>query len=218
MQLYDVGYGTAIVLALIGLSRYRKLSHELRFFAIYLLVDVLVTTVQFYAASLHKNNLWTVHLYLPLQYGFTVWTLSYFLRADSIRNVVRFSIPVFTVVWLVVLLTLESLTTYSTFNKPFATALMILVSMITMYSINRDTTLSMRYHPGFWISTASLLYFATVFMLFLMFNYILAISQEMLGKVYQIQAVIGIVKNIMYSIAFFCPFHSLYGKQVLVGK
>jgi hypothetical protein len=213
MQLYDIGYASAIVLALIGLSRYRWVSTELRFFALYLTVDVMVTFVQFYFAGLHFNNLWTVHLYLPLQYGFTVWTLSSFVKNERIRNVFRNSIFFFVMVWAVVLIGFETMTQYSRFNKPFATALMILFSLYTLILLNRESSSSLKTHPGFWISSGTLLYCVTVFMLFLLFNQILTISQEMLGKIYQIQALAGISKNIMYAIAFFCVPHGNLSQQ-----
>ncbi|MBI5216614.1 MAG: hypothetical protein HY960_12755 [Ignavibacteriae bacterium] len=172
--------------------------------ALYMVVDFFASLIQWILAEYKLNNLWTMHYYLPLQYGFTVWVLSSWLRTTE-QRVARYSIPVFTSIWLIVFVTIEEVTRLSVVNKPVESALLVFLSMYVIFFLNKEARIPLLSHPGFLFSSLTLVYFIGVMMLFLLGNNILTVSTEVLGQAWMIQSIVGIMKNVGYSVALVVP-------------
>lgn len=176
----------------------------MRVIAIYLVVDFFASLFQWILAEHRLNNLWTMHVYLPIQYGFSAWILSTWVRPKS-RRFMRLSVIPFTIIWCICLLTFEDITRFSIVNKPFESALLVVMSLYVIYILNKETSVPLPLHPGFLFSACTLVYFVGVIMLFLLGNNILEVSRETLGNAWMIQSIIGIAKNVGYATTLLIP-------------
>ena len=207
--IFDFSIVPAIVAALIGLVRYRRLDLIQRYLLVLTLLALVVETI---ARTLHhykRPNLFLAPIDTVLE--FTCLGLIYrqALRPSRLSRLLP---------WIITAFVLGSALTYS--PKPdtvqfspvqhFIESVLVLACVGYYFhrEINRPViTEPLELKPMFWISTGLLLYFLSSIFIFLSSNYVMNMSHELSARVWTVHAILYIFLNILYAIALWLPSH-----------
>lgn len=194
--------GFLVVLA--GAYNFRRLNREMRILFSYFVISIVVSSVQYVFAISGKNNLWTMHIFTPVQLIFLITVFIAWQRNASIKRFMQGSVVLFLVVWLLSILLLEQIQQFNWFTRPLQSFILIVASGVTFFQVQREELPSILRDPRFWVSAATLLYFCGVIVLFALSNKLLAVSIDTLRLAWPVQAFVAIMTNILYGMGFMC--------------
>ncbi len=199
------GIALIFVTAGIGVARYRVLDPELRILLIYILVDAIVSFLQAYIARVyHENNLWTTHILIPLEFGFMMWAFSRWLPSTGWQRSAVLSIPIFFVIWLLTVFTIENLRSFNTIAFPLKSLVLSFFAVSVLYFAFQDHQKPLYRQPRFWIPSGVLLYSAGDIMFTLFANQLLTLSPSTLRTMWIFRNIIAISGYCCYTIGYLC--------------
>lgn len=180
----------------VGVYLYRWLSKDmrilLRYFAIVLLVDVIL----YYTSFIIKiNNLWLFHIFTLVEYSFLILVFSSWQKNALLKRNMRLSIPIFAMIWVMAKFFLEGFNEIDNFTSSVESVLLVVVSAYTLYDLNKENVVSIYKEPRFWVAGAVLIYFSGNLLCFAFSNVVL---------VWPIHSVLNIIANLLYTGGFLC--------------
>ena len=187
-----------------GLTMRHRLSSTMRLLLIYFSIDLATELSMAYLGSKGINNLWMVHLFTIIQYGFMIAVFSSWQSNNLIKRMLQVSIPITIVMGIVSMLFLENVRHFNNFSRPITSLILIMASAYTLFELNKEKAISVFQEPRFWISSGTLLYFASTLVLFALSNTLLNLPKHFTHMVFEIHSVMNIVANIIYAIGFLC--------------
>ena len=199
-----LAFGSGFLVVLAGVYNFRRLNREMGILFSYFVISIVVSSVQYVFAISGKNNLWTMHIFTPIQLVFLMTVFIAWQRNATIKRFMQGSMVLFMIVWFLSILYLEQLQQFNWFTRPLQSFILIIASGVTFSQVQREELLSIRYEPRFWVSAATLLYFCGVIVLFALSNKLLAVSIDTLRLAWPVQAFVAIVTNILYGLGFLC--------------
>lgn len=138
----------------------RTLSPALALVALCFLLMFVQDVAMWRLAQLRVNNLWLVHLGVPVQTGLLLAAFSHWQREEVERLTLRIALLGFLLIWAGLFL-VEEPDSFTQFSGPLRSVLLVTVSAWTLIRRSQETTAPVARADWFWISTALLLYFAT---------------------------------------------------------
>lgn len=200
----QLAFVAQVVVCILGVWRFGKLSRELRVVAIYLVVSMAFSLTQYYFAKRNINNLWLTHFFTPIQYAFLAWTLSLWQRSPQIQRILQMSAVIFAAICLGSILLLENLRTFNIYSRPFESVLLVISSGYALYLLNKNDSGSLLRRPEFWVSSAILLYFSGMVVLYAMSNSFLRASFDTLRVAWIAHSVVSVIFSSLFAVAFLC--------------
>ena len=159
------------------------------------------------------NNLWLMHIFTPIQFGFFLWIFSHWQKKFT-KYFFLALIPAFSIFWLVAMLFFESFNNFNSYTRPLEALLLILISGYTLYQINKEQIGSMFQTPSFWISSGTLVYFSGMILLYALSNILLTDSIETLRLLWApIQTTVNVMSNLLFIGGFLCLSPRLHPQQ-----
>ncbi len=196
---------SAIVTILGGIFLYKSINKESRIFLVYQLISFVFSISGIYVGRvLDQTNLWLIHLYTPIQFGFLMWVFSSWQENLNVKRLFQLLIPTFVLVWAIAALFVEHKNEFNTFSRPTESILLIIASGYTLYQVNKEKVESLFSQPSFWFGSGTLIYFTGMVVLFTITNVLLSDSVEMLRTAWTVQWIMGVIANLLYLGAFLC--------------
>jgi hypothetical protein len=196
---------STIVTILGGIFLYKSINKESRVFLVYQLISLVFSIFGVYVGRvLEQTNLWLVHLYTPIQFGFLMWVLSSWQENLNAKRLFQLLIPTFVLVWAIAALFLEHKNEFNTFSRPTESILLIIASGYTLFQVNKEKVESLFSQPSFWVGSGTLIYFTGMVILFTITNVMLSDSVETLRTAWTVQWIMSVIANFLYLGAFLC--------------
>lgn len=182
----------------------RFLNRELKVFFIYQAIAMIITIWQLHLAANNINNLWLIHLQTPIEFGFFMWIFSLWQENPFTRRFFRLTIPVYIILWAILVFFVEKIDEFNTFSKPTEAVVLIIASGYCLYLVNKEKVESLFRQPSFWISSGTLIYFTGTVIIFTVTNLLLHESVEELRAVWNVVFVMEIITNLFFAGGFLC--------------
>jgi hypothetical protein len=117
----------------------------------------------------------------------------------------RLSSILFAAFCLISLILFENIRSFNTITGPLEGVLLVGFSGTSLIYISKSHVESLSSRPEFWISSAIVVYFSGLVVLYSLSNTLLSQSLDALRTALVAHTVVGIVANILYGVAFLCP-------------
>lgn len=137
---------------------YRTLDKEVRIIYYMLVAGLVITATCFVYILYIKNNFWLFHIYTLIEYSCIMYALSGWQESPGLRKLLRYSIPVFFLIWLGSKLTVEELVVFDNFTASLSSGLLTFAAGFTLYGSLSDQKQPVFREPRFWIASAVLIY------------------------------------------------------------
>ncbi len=187
---------------IIGLVYRRKLTTNMRILLLLYLLLIGAEMVLNYQAEMAVNNLWLIHLMTICEYVLLTIVFVYWQKNRIAKQVIRMTIPIYLVVWVMAKYSFEDFHTYDNFTASFASLLLTGITLYTLYTYLKIYSNSLTHAPWFWVSVGVLVYQAGNFFVF-------ALSTTVF--VWGLHNVLNIVANIIIAGGFLSLRHSSIG-------
>jgi len=190
---------SSIIPFVAGIAFFRFLQKDRRLLAVFFGIAVLFDLFLSYTGHHGVNNLWAIHIWTLIEYGFLVYVFSYWHKNKAFRRLLRWSIPVFVMIWVAAKLGgIEDMTHFQNYTRSVGSMILTVASVIILYSLSESVGASIHKSYQFWVSLAVLIYFAGNIILFSASNIVLV------GSLFFMHSVLNIIANLMYAGGFLC--------------
>jgi len=169
------------------------------FLAISLLVDVVTT----YLGKTGRNFEWVHFVYTLVEYSFLAVIFSFWQDSARIRKAFRLSIPVFTLVCIVTLATLEGVTLINQFTVSLAYSLYVVMAVLALLGRQRNDLGLIYRDERFWVSSAVLVYSAGALAIF---AFLLILPRNLLATLWYVHNSLNVAANLLYTGGFLCQY------------
>lgn len=184
----------------VGSIRFKRFDRGMLWFFIFLLVYLLTEIISYTLMLFSVNNHWVLHIYDLLEFITLMLTFSAWLTDKRVQSVIRLSIPVFAVLWLVSKFTIESFSGLSNYMHPLALLVVIIVSIISLFQIFRQLPIEPAVTHRIWISGGILTYYSSSIIFYSLINYFAAMSYDDAIAIMMVHWSVGIFINLIYSV------------------
>jgi len=207
MSIYQVIYLTLLILCLlISLFTYKQ-SKSLKIFPLLLCLSLITEiTVDFMYFLLNYDNEYNIiyHIYIPLEYSF----LSYFFylnNSHQVKKYIEVSIPLFILASGLISGFVISITDFPGLNFNLAGTLLILWSVITLFSVQPTANVSITSLPVFWICIGILVFHTGIFFFNGVYEHIQQKNSLLAQQLHRLTIKsLNYIMYICFSIAFIC--------------
>jgi hypothetical protein len=200
-----IKFGVDVVVCIIGLVRYRKARKDTRLLALWFALSVFTSILEYYFAVHRLNNLWINHIFTPVEYALLAWIFSLWQKDPRGQFALRLSAILFAALCLTSILFLDNVRMFNNLTRPVEGVLLVCFSGLTLRDLSRKYIESLTSQPEFWISSATLIYFSGLVVLYCLSNTLLGSSLEALRSAWIAHTIIGIIANLLYGVSFLCP-------------
>jgi hypothetical protein len=197
MSIYQILYFTFLTSSL-AISLYCYPSFEqnksLKIFPWLLTISLLTEVgVNILHYVFEQSFLFMYHFYIPVEYAL----LAYFFYLNSthpdVKKSILISIPAFILVSIYISVKISPITTHPGLNFNLAGMLLIIWSLLTLFSVNPTANVSMVRLPIFWICLGILIFHCGIFIFNGVYNYLLQNHTQLAKDLHKL-----IIKNLNY--------------------
>lgn len=155
-------FGTLILILdlsvmMYGLMLWSKMDRGFRTLTVLFIISFISGLSAFITSKLGITNLPLLHLYTLWQLSLTVLAFSYWDRDRKARTVLRTTIGIFALFWIISKLTLEDLRHFPTVTDPVAAGIMVAAGIRLLFAITRESRRSLFRIDRFWMAAGVLL-------------------------------------------------------------
>lgn len=206
MSVYQIIYLTLLsICLLLSLFTY-KADNSLKIFpsllGLSLTTEILVDILYFILEYKKEYNI-IYHIYIPIEYAF----ISYFfyLNNNKIKKYIEISIPLFILISGLISGIVISITDFPGLNFNLSGLLLILWSVITLFSVPPTANISITKLPVFWICIGILVFHAGIFFFNGVYEYIQQKNSLLAQQLHRLTIKsLNYIMYICFSIAFIC--------------
>jgi len=190
----------SVLLPLLASIFFYKLSNQdLRIFTFFIFLSSLSSLIVMVLAMNKINNLLFFHIFTLVEYCFLIFIFSMWVKNSYIKLVLRWSIPVFVLVWLGLIISgVENTNEFPNSMRSISNVILTLVSVYILVQLLEWGEHSILRNYKFWISFGVLISYPATSIIFLLND------MELINYVWTIHPILDIVTNICYACAFFC--------------
>ena len=188
-----------------GLFTFRFLSKEMRILVFYIALAIIGEIVTAVLAKKGINNLWSIHIFTFVEYFFYAMVFSYWQKNLMFTKILRRSTLGFFFLGIVLMLSVEDLSSFNNYTKPIECILLIAISAYTLLEISKEYATLLE-DPRFWICIAVLLYVSSTLILFALSNTLIGFPRQILQGVWSIYIVMNMVVYFLFAKGFLCQY------------
>jgi hypothetical protein len=186
-----------IVPLIIGLLYFQRLKLDMKFLVVFFFLIILIEVTNIILAYNCISNIWLLHIYTPLEYGFLVLIFSFWQKETALRKVLLISIPFFVLFSISIKMTLEDLNHFDNYTATFESIILVGISTYTLFNVSRKNRGALYSKPCFWVGIAVLIYFSGNLLAF-------ALSKAIVTWTWH--SILNIIANLCFAGGFLC-FH-----------
>lgn len=178
-----------------GWYYFEKLSRELKVLLALLSLALVISLLLTPIGRIWGNNLFLFHFYTLIEYSLLAFLFSYWQTRKSVSRVMRISILVFTLIWVLFKFSIEGFSSMNNYSQSLANLLLSGMASYTLLSLLSEKVDSIYSEPKFWVSSAVLIYHAGNLFLY-------AFPAGI--AIWSIHNLINIISNVFYVGGFLC--------------
>jgi len=167
----------------------------MRILLILFFIANLVDGYSLYQAYNLCGSVWCLHFYTPIEYSILVLVFSYWIKNNSIKRILRFSIPLFILIFVLNKLFIESMDHFDYITASIESIILLAISAYVLYNLHNEKLDSIFGMSQFWVAVAVLIYFA---------GNSLSFSLSVIFPIWIIPSILNIVANLLYTGGFLC--------------
>ncbi len=186
-------------------QRWDTLSEGQRIFAVYLLLELLVSVVSFVLGRLSLHNLWLPLVVVPIETALIVRAFAAWQVDPRMRLVLRLGSPLMLLFWLPPLIGWEPMDDFSIAIDSLQGILCVAIAAYTVVRRFLETEGSSADHDWFWMSAGIMLYFATYALISPLSNYLMKYSPPTAFAVFAVRGGVQVLANVFYYHGMRCP-------------
>ncbi len=208
ISFHYIAHLSYVAVVIVGLWAFRKQPKEMKILWGLLCIALLIDTLMYYFYRKGIRSFIPFHVYTLFEYSFLMFVFSYWQSSDTLRNVLRFGIILFAVLWLSSKFTFEPFHIRDSFTSSLDMALLAAIAIFTLANQNID---NMLVKPQFWVSVAVLIYAAGNGISFAMLKWA---QPSMLKYTGLLNNILTIVANLFYTGGFiYSTSYHTYGRS-----
>jgi hypothetical protein len=194
---------SSLIPFLVGVIFSRNFSKDLKLYTILFVLAVIFDQILFVLYLLKINNWLVIHFWILIEYVVTIYVFSYWQKNSKLQKILRWSIPVYTVFWIIVkILKIEDWYWVPVYTRPVAGIILIIVVLCTLIKLGeKDSYIYKNYQ--FWICVGALLYFSGNIVFFSI------LDVDIVEKLWFLHDVTNISANFLYAGGFWCHHYQL---------
>ena len=199
----NIGTASSIIVCLIGLFRFKKLTTPFKLLVIWLIIDLLLDSSNQLWIAVYKNNALLSHVEGIVEYPAYAMIYYYLFVSQAIKKVVIYSIPV------IIILSIIDGCFFQGFTKTFPTYMIMteeilyVVFAILLFKqmLQSPVQVNIMKQSVFWFNTGMVFFASTMFVNFSLMNYYTGFSRENFSVILFFWYSIDIIFNILFAIA-----------------
>ena len=198
-----------------GIFRWKVVRSELFVAFCFVVIGFVTELVTLYMALKKMNNLWVLHSYNLIEYTLLAIIFSGWRSEKSIKLLIRLSIPLYALFWLLSKWWLENWSSPAVYTHTLSAVVFTFLSAFALIGLLRnrldenaiDTRgeTPMYMNEQFWFSVGVLLYFTGNVTLFLLVDTVTGFSFLDASNVWSFHWALSSIVNICFMITFLCP-------------
>ena len=184
----------------------KNLTGRLRLFTLLTGVTFLIECTGFYLLFYtRKPTFFLYHFYLPFAYSVLAFIYAGSIRTGVIKRFIEFSIPGFVALHLFISLFIQKTDSVNTYGVMAGAILFVALALIYFYDLlQKEGVVPLLRNPLFWVSSGNLIFYAGVFFLMGLLNYIIKELPDLAPKLMYINYSLNYILYTLYSIGFLC--------------
>lgn len=166
--------------------------------------ELIVNVLRYIYGYKISDYLFIYHLYIPLEYALLAYFF-YLNNNQKVKKIIMLSIPTFILASFFISLKIITLKEHPGLNFNLSGVLLITWSLITLFSLQPDATVSYTRLPVFWICMGILIFHAGIFFFNTIYNDLLEQNSELAQSLHRLTIkCLNYILYICFSIAFLC--------------
>jgi len=193
------------LVSVIGIVKYKHLSNSLRFIEWYVVSSVISAWIEHVLGSYyHIHTLWLFHFNTFIELLLVLFALYHWRSSELNGKLLKWSFYVYAIVWIVGMFTFEPLTMSDDYSGSISQLIQLGFSIWLLFTVLEDDSVIWKNDPRFWVASGIILYCASTFFLFSLFDVLLSKSSQMLRTLTYLNWWFIILTYIFYLRAFLC--------------
>jgi hypothetical protein len=152
-----------------------------------------------------RHNLWLRYLVGPVETGVVLIALSLWHGDSVARLALRVAVPVFTLIWILLVALVERTDTFGLVTGPLQALVLLVASLGTLLLRVRTQEGRLSREDWFWVCTGLSLWYGTAAALEPLSRLLVAEHPSVVSSAYQVKAVVDILASLIITRGMLCP-------------
>ena len=192
------------VVGSVGIRRYKSFSRSLRIIEWYVLSSISVDLVKDVMVYFSIRTLWLSQCFSVLELSF--FAAAFYSWRTNYRQgtLVRLSYLLYLTIWIAGKFSFESFSVSDVYSGSISQLIQISIGIWLLLSIQREDDLDWKNDPRIWVVSGIVFYAAATFLLFGLFEILLASSHKFLRALWPFNDAFIVIQYSFFLHAFFC--------------
>ena len=155
-----IGASMIIIVFLIGMSIFKKLTNEMKVFVVLMGLAAITEVTILYVLFRGKSIQWPQNIYLPLQYALLSYIISTWQKSLFARKLILISIPIYILISTYSIFQYYHFYNFDNFSVSLSNVLFAIMSSYTLYIIQKSELDGILNNYRFWMLSGFLIYSA----------------------------------------------------------
>jgi len=152
-----------------------------------------------------QHNLWLRYPFGPIEAGVVLVALSLWHGDSVARLALRVAVPVFTLIWILLVAFVERTDTFGLVTGPLQALVLLVASLGTLLFRVRTQEGRLSQEDWFWVCTGLSLWYGTSAALEPLSRLLVAEHPSVVSSAYQVKAVVDILASLIIARGMLCP-------------
>jgi hypothetical protein len=199
----EISYFAILLPLVVTIGYWHQLVGPYRYLAVYVLIAFVLEAILYCTSTfLHVNNLWVVHIYVPVQFLFLSTVYYQVLSDKNVRVFILVMSGLVLAVSVLESLVVGSLMLFNTYTLASTCAMLILYSLLYLEKVFRELKVKrLEQDPMFLLSAGSLLYFSGTILGDVFMNTLIAESATVTDIIQFINRFLNVIFRICVALA-----------------
>jgi hypothetical protein len=200
------GWLVEILPPIVGVAAGRASTSARRWTIVWCLVLALQDAVLLVTAVRGETNLFLSYLFLPVSGAVALWTLARWQTAVTARRTVRFGIPAFVLVSVLLSLVADNPKSFSQFTAPYYALVLLVAATWTFVRRSLASEGSLPGQDWFWVLGGLMVYFGASMAIQPLTSYLYGAGRnDLLAAAFDLRAVMYILAFLAITGGLLCP-------------
>lgn len=195
--------GSNLLPVVAGWTRWKANSKEMKVLVVLFTAYLLPLAFSFYLAHHYSNSLWLEGVYSQIVFVVLAWVFASWCRDKKVRALMIVCIVLECVVWIIAKLTFEGIMLFNSFTMPLSELFLCSMGVYLFLEMINEEHAPICNDPRFWVVGGTILYNVGTLPFYLVANQVLVASLRPFFLVWLTNAILVIVANTIYAMAFF---------------
>jgi hypothetical protein len=193
-----------LVVAIVGLRKYKQLSMPLHFLVWYVCFEVVIALAEDVMARNNIRSLWLLQCFDILELLLFIKIYYYWRTNSSNGKLLWLSYIIYLIIWIIGKFTFEPLTYSNVYSGSISQLIQICFGTWLLLAVVKEDRIFWKDDTRFWVVSGIVLYAASTFGLFALFNQMLTLPRYVMRRIWMLNMFLVIIENLFFLRAFLC--------------